>query len=711
MNAAVCNKVSAVLFLVFIICSAMQLPAGGEEALLRADFEQVIDYWQWSGKADCGFDGREPHGGALSARIAAQPDVERGQAGAEQSQWQYIVSGISGGDRFRASAWVRAKDLSDRKNAFLELEYLDSHGEPCGADRGLPENAADEKGWQKQTASGRAPDAACLVRVGLVLRGNGTAWFDDVELVRVERGASRPGRGPDRRNIVVGGRIVQPRFGGVGFQTFITHSYTQPHFEQVVGKRWRELNSSFARVVHYRKRSPKKFDESAAQLAFLKTTGTEVYMITDNAPDLESADERTAYAKEIVDELERFVRGHGLTNLKHYCMTNELSLGGWGRLGGDLPKFKDYHRALCEELRARKLDINMLATDASPISWWNTIHWATRNMDQYTGVYGGHHYISEFTPDDARFYPWFLCKLKWAAGMARERGKEFIIGEFGAKPDGRTVNGVIQDRCVYWDTPQEPMVSIQLAEATIAALNAGVYASCYWTFMDCQDLPGATYVNKWGLFRWSGEDYSTRPHYYAYGLLSKFFRGPAAVFRVDCDDPLLRIAAVRHHGKNTWSVAAVNRNRTAVPVGIRFPRGLERADFRKYVYDPARVSLHPFGDLPGPADTIKLADGSLNDTLGAGTLTIYTTAYDDQPPAAVEGLTVEKTEDGHRRLRWKPSPEDDLCYYRVFRSPGAEAGESRIASTIAAEFIDEKADPAAEYAYRVVAVDQSGNAR
>ena len=30
-----------------------------------------------------------------------------------------------------------------------------------------------------------------------------------------------------------------------------------------------------------------------------------------------------------------------------------------------------------------------------------------------------------------------------------------------------------------------------------------------------------------GLFRWSGTDFSPRPHYYAYGLLTKFFRGPA----------------------------------------------------------------------------------------------------------------------------------------------------------------------------------------
>jgi hypothetical protein len=53
-------------------------------------------------------------------------------------------------------------------------------------------------------------------------------------------------------------------------------------------------------------------------------------------------------------------------------MTNELSLNKWGSLRDDLPKFKDYHKEILKELKARKLDIQLLATDASPISHGET---------------------------------------------------------------------------------------------------------------------------------------------------------------------------------------------------------------------------------------------------------------------------------------------------------------------------------------------------
>ena len=60
---------------------------------------------------------------------------------------------------------------------------------------------------------------------------------------------------------------------------------------------------------------------------------------------------------------------------------------------------------------------------------------------------------------------------------------------------------------------------------------------------------GETYANKWGLFRWTDDgNFATRAPYYAYGLLSKFFRGPAAVCEVRSADPLLRVEPRRGDG-------------------------------------------------------------------------------------------------------------------------------------------------------------------
>jgi hypothetical protein len=49
--------------------------------------------------------------------------------------------------------------------------------------------------------------------------------------------------------------VIQPKFGGVGFHAdFSLPSSTPEHFDQVLAKRWRELQPSFARVSHWWRR-------------------------------------------------------------------------------------------------------------------------------------------------------------------------------------------------------------------------------------------------------------------------------------------------------------------------------------------------------------------------------------------------------------------------------------------------------------------------
>jgi len=505
--------------------------------------------------------------------------------------------------------------------------------------------------------------------------------------------------------------VVQRRFAGVGFHvSHHLHEVGREHFEHVIAKRWRELSPSFARLTHVQGTGPEGLDTLAEHLLRMKQTGTEVYLATWDPEDVPEGPARAAYAKRIVDQLEYLVRERGATNVRHYCMTNELSLHGWADMLDDMPKFRDYHRCLFDELEARKLDVQLLASDASPIEHWDTIEWAAQHMDDVTAIYGGHHYVNSFALEDPEFYPWFLSKLRWGSGIARSRGKDFILGEFGCKQDGSVRDGVKMDVCIYFGTPQEPMVGVQMAEAVIAALNAGICALGNWTFTDYPDEYRADYVNKWGTFRWIGDDYSTRAHYYAYGLLTRFFRGPATVFGVDTGDPLVRAAAVRHHEGGTWSIVLLNRRQDDVGIELCIDDGVPDAPFRKYVYDPQAVPFHPFGDLQQPEARLALENGRLRDELPAGTLVVYTTSYHEQAPCPVRGLTVEADAEGGNLLTWQANPEPDLCYYRIHRSaePGLTPSvTNQIGTTVATDFADRQPP---QCQYKVVAVDSSGNA-
>ncbi len=677
---------------------------GGQakEVLLEtASFAADLAGWERVGRAEFDADPAAQYQGRVSARIR----VPEGSPLAYQQLRRDFRDDIRAGDEFAASVWVRAEGVDQDPGAYMALEFVAADGSRAGIAHSRSSKENGMHGWEKLEASGAAPVGTACVRLSLILHAHGAAWFVGPSLTRTARLTPWPDLGDRVRHIDIDpSSVVQPRFAGVGFHAF-HHIFvaSDEELDEVVYKRWREMNPSFVRMNDNYDYDKPMMERIASHMARMKETGTEIYLTTWNPPDVETPEELQKWAQRVADNLEFYTRTRGITNLRTYCMTNELSLGGWGRLVNNLSRFRQYHRALHEELQRRRIAVGLLATDASPVEYWHTIQWAADNMDEITAIYGGHHYFNNHPPDDERFYPWWLQKLQDVVAVARRRGKDFILGEFGARQDGRTIDGVRQDRCVFFETPQEPLVTIQLAEAVIAAVNAGVYGMGYWTFMDLPDDFAPGYVNKWGTFRCSGEDRSTRAIYYGYALLTRYLRGPAAAVRVTSDDPRLRAAAVQHHRGKTWSIAVVNRNKNPVPVQLRL-HGAADARFRKYVYDPANVHHHPFGDLPGPVGVVAMKKGALADTVLPGSLTVYTTAYDDIPPSAVRHVRVER-EGGDNRIAWDPLGTQDLCYYRVYRLEGAR--KQQIRSTVGTSVLDRGAPLHARYA--VAAVDRSGN--
>jgi len=247
------------------------------------------------------------------------------------------------------------------------------------------------------------------------------------------------------------------------------------------------------------------------------------------------------------------------------------------------------------------------------------------------------------------------------------------------------------------------MAGLQLAEAAMAAINGGVYAMGYWTFTDFPDRPEWHAINQWGLFKWLTQGSEPRAPYYAYGLLTKFLRGPATVYQVESGQEDLRVAAVERQTDKAWSIAVVNRSARDTSISIALPERATSKAFRKYVYDARKPPLTEDGDLQGPVGKVEPNSSHLTDSVGGLTLTVYTTAYDEVPPAAVQGMDVSKLPDG-KLIKWSANKEPDLAYYRVYHEG------VRLGSTVAAQFPDEGPTRNKPGKYTVVAVDLSGNA-
>lgn len=92
---------------------------------------------------------------------------------------------VIGGARYRVTAWVRAENVQGYAGWYLHLgnsqnPMLQSPMLPAG------EGTFD---WKQVSLEITVPDGADRLSLGTVLRGTGTAWFDNVRLQRLSEGA------------------------------------------------------------------------------------------------------------------------------------------------------------------------------------------------------------------------------------------------------------------------------------------------------------------------------------------------------------------------------------------------------------------------------------------------------------------------------------------------------------------------------------------
>ena len=80
-------------------------------------------------------------------------------------------------------------------------------------------------------------------------------------------------------NVVVKADLVREHFAGPGFQCeFFRDSCTKEFYDQVLAKRWRELNPGFARVMLHRQRlvDANPMERLKEQLLFLASSAESV---------------------------------------------------------------------------------------------------------------------------------------------------------------------------------------------------------------------------------------------------------------------------------------------------------------------------------------------------------------------------------------------------------------------------------------------------
>lgn len=502
---------------------------------------------------------------------------------------------------------------------------------------------------------------------------------------------------------------IMARFGGAGFhnsEAGVYREMSDVQFNQVVGKIYHELSPGFSRMWGGAPTwSKEEMDDFAEYCGRMQCqTGTSIYL-TGNTRRYATDAEKEQYARDVADRLEYLIYEKGIKNIEFYCMSNELSIESWGNIFFELPVFKDYHTYLYKEFRRRNLPVKLLATDASPYERWESIEWAiTNGVVPISGIFGGHHYVNDFEPQDLDFYKIFHKNVSKVVKSLYPHERRFILGEFGLAQDMRNINGVKMDVCKYFYDGQEAYSALQITEMALAALNAGVYAMALWTFTDYANPLGTNFrYNKWGLTRWDGDDYTPRDWLYAYGLLAKYFKKDSKPVFMNTGDYLLRCGGVSNDN-GSYSLAMVNRHEEATDVEFTL-EGLPTAKpMRLYVYDSANVPRNPFGDLQDYSELVPVQDGVAKITVPGNSIIMLTTDYEERTPAPVAGVHADGC-----AVSWEPAADASHRYYRVYKGENdsfTPCLENQIASTIATTYTDPSGVPGC---YKVRSVDEWGN--
>jgi len=159
------------------------LPSGQKTVLLNDGFENLLVGWQQRGKAQFSVTTAQPHQGSRAYQIVVPP----GEALTYQQISRIVEENPQPGDSYVLTAWVRSQDLKDSDGAYGYIEFVGDKDKRVGLQHTKVHISNGAKGWEQLTAQAVAPPGAIRVRVGLVLHSHGTAWFDDVEVIREAR--------------------------------------------------------------------------------------------------------------------------------------------------------------------------------------------------------------------------------------------------------------------------------------------------------------------------------------------------------------------------------------------------------------------------------------------------------------------------------------------------------------------------------------------
>lgn len=170
-------------------------------------------------------------------------------------------------------------------------------------------------------------------------------------------------------------------------------------------------------------------------------------------------------------------------------------------------------------------------------------------------------------------------------------------------------------------------MALWVPQKTLAVVAAGGYATAFWLFSE---------FTHGGCFGGAMVDWfknnsdACQPVYYSYGLLGRYFRGPAdsyALIRDVTNSSNTPVACVRQHETGLFSVAALNMGSNLLELSLQLPIEAASISLYRFTYTSGDAQQGVVGNCtlpkPWPAKLLVNTRGLLSDTVPAQTLVVY----------------------------------------------------------------------------------------
>ncbi len=278
-----------------------------------------------------------------------------------------------------------------------------------------------------------------------------------------------------------------------------------------------------------------------------------------------------------------------LKETKNYTCIKELT--PYNEPNGNTTSFTNYVsdcKALDAKLKAEGLrdgvKLNLSDNTDNALNWLQA---SALSLSSQADLFNSHCYIFGYKTSNAKVISWEEENVKAAA----KAGKAHFVGEFGSD---QTVGATRQkDINTYKRGVLMPRLAVNF-------LNAGASGVSYWSLIDQYYLRNEAYAQMQQLGLWIYKnsayqsadlggikgDYTCRPQYYSYGLLTRFVRKGSTVYPIQCKDDFVAATAVcSSDGKWTYIFANGSSKDVSCSLSNSMEGGLNNCDVYRYAED------------------------------------------------------------------------------------------------------------------------------